>query len=105
MDFLSTANEPSMRPKIQSFHNEISHGQQPKHKLWLHAAIFESTVYFLFLDDNICIRLCSSAGEFCAGESLRAHLLGISSFSSVVPLPLITMATSVRRSWLSYKKG
>lgn len=104
-DFLSSANEPSMRPRIQSFHNEISHGQQPKQKPWLYAAIFKSIVYLLFLDDNIRIRLCSSAGEFCAAEILCVHLLVISSFSSAVPLPLITMATSVRRSWLSHKKG
>lgn len=58
---------------------------------------FGSIVCVHFLDDNVCVRLCSGAGEFCAGEILCVHLLAISPFSSVVPLPLITMATSLRK--------
>lgn len=67
-----------------------------------HAGIFESTVFFLFLE-MIC--LCWSAGEFFAGEILCVHLLVISSFSSVFPLLRITMATGSRRSWVSYNRG
>lgn len=86
---------------IMKFHMDSSQNRNPD---YMQPFLNPLSTCF-FLDDNIRIRLCSSAGEFCAAEILCVHLLVISSFSSAVPLPLITMATSVRRSWLSHKKG
>lgn len=63
---------------------------------------------FIFRQDVISILCCACAQASSTQETCFVHLLIISSFSCVFPLPSITMATSrkvLRRVWVYCKEG
>lgn len=61
-----------------------------------------------FRQDTISILCCACVQASSTQETCFVHLLIISPFSCVFPLPLITMATSckvLRKDWVYYKAG
>lgn len=61
-----------------------------------------------FRQDTISILCCACVQASSTQETCFVHLLIISPFSCVFPLPLITVATSckvLRRDWVYYKAG